>query len=332
MVVHRSKTVVLALVRRPLHSGAVAHDPSEFRYRPVRRLADQQGGVLSRRQLYAAGITRWEVAGHVRAGRWTKVSDQAVCLHNGPIAPEGHRWAAVIQGGPRACLDGASALVASGLQRYEVDRIRVSVPRGARVRRSSAYDIRQTRRWAQQDLMPSGIPRTRPAVAAVRGALWARTDRQATYLLTLTVQQGLCRPEDLGLELLTVRRDPRRLLLHTVVDDLLGGARALGELDVGRELRRRGLPAFERQVLRKDSRGRYYLDLYWPRWRLVVEVDGIHHAWVENVVGDALRQNSLVLAGDTVLRLPLLGLRLRPEDFFDQIEQALRRAGFGAAA
>ena len=81
-------------------------------------------------------------------------------------------------------------------------------------------------------------------------------------------------------------------------------------------------------MLRKDRRGRYFLDLYWPKWKLVVEVDGIHHTWAEDVVGDALRQNSLVLAGDTVLRLPLLGLRLEPDDFMDQIEQALRASGW----
>lgn len=69
-------------------------------------------------------------------------------------------------------------------------------------------------------------------------------------------------------------------------------------------------------------------DLYWPAYRLVVEIDGIHHTWAENVVGDALRQNSLALSGDTVLRLPLLGLRLCPDDFFDQIEAALTAAGW----
>jgi hypothetical protein len=31
-----------------------------------------------------------------------------------------------------------------------------------------------------------------------------------------------------------------------------------------------------------------------------------------------------------VLRLPLLGLRLRPDDFFAQIEDGLRRAGYEA--
>ncbi|MCB0896455.1 MAG: DUF559 domain-containing protein, partial [Nocardioidaceae bacterium] len=77
---------------------------------------------------------------------------------------------------------------------------------------------------------------------------------------------------------------------------------------------------------------RYYLDLYWADYRLVLEIDGIHHTWADSVVGDALRQNALALAGDTVLRLPLLGLRLRADDFFAQVEQALRDAGWRQAS
>ena len=301
-------------------------------FRRAMELASRQGGVVSRRQLYALGVTRWEVRSHVRAGRWQLVGDQSVHLHNGDLSITGHHWAAVFQGGPRACLDGASALVAAGLERFTVDRVRVSVPRGARVRRTSSYDIRQTRRWQASDIVEVGIPRTRPAVAAVRAGLWARSDKQASLLLSMAVQQGLVRVEDLALELLRVRRAPRRLLLHALVNDLLDGARSLGELDVASELRRRGLPRPARQVLRRDSRGRYYLDLSWPDHRLVVEIDGIHHAWAENVVGDALRQNALALDGDTVLRLPLLGLRIQPDDFFEQIERGLVGGGWRRAA
>lgn len=287
------------------------------------RASERQGGVLSRRQLYALGVTRYEIRGHVRAGRWRLVGDQSVQLGNGPLQETGELWAAVFQGGPRACLDGGSALIAAGLERYELRPVRVSVPRGARVRRNRRFNIRQARGWSPDDQARSGIPRTRPEIAAVRAALWARSDREATYVLTVTVQQGLASPASIGEALLAVRRDNRRLLLHAVVNDLLDGARALGELDVVRELRRRGFPAPARQVLREDGRNRYFLDLYWPEHGLVVEIDGIHHAWAENVVGDALRQNVLSLNGDTVLRLPLLGLRLEPDAFFAQIEQAL---------
>ena len=298
----------------------------------ARALGQDQGGVVSRPQLYEAGVPRWLVARELRVGRWQRLSDQAVCVHNGPVAEEGHWWAAVLQGGPRAQLDGASALLAGGLQRYTVARVRVTVPRGARVRRTPRYDIRQSRRWQRDDVVASGIPRTRPAVAAVRGALWARTDREATYLLTAVVQQGLVSPAALGAEILRIRRDRRRALLHAVVNDLLDGARSLGELDVVRELERRGLPRPEQQVLRRDHRGRYYLDLSWPRFRVVLEIDGIHHSWAENVVGDALRQNALSLQGDTVLRLPLLGYRLEPDEFFAQVRAALVAAGWSARA
>ena len=284
--------------------------------------------MLSRRQLYGMGITRWELRGQLKAWRWQRVGEQSVCLHNGPIDQTAHWWAAVFQGGPRACLDGVTALQASGLQRYQESRIRVSVPRGAKVRRSRHYDIRQTRRWDEADLAAGGIPRTRPEVAAVRGALWAKTDKQATHLLTVTVQQGISPPDAIGRELLRVRRHKRRLLLTDVVNDLLDGARSLGEIDFGRELRRRGLPEPQRQVLRRGKDRRYYLDLYWPDYKLVVEIDGIHHSWVENVVGDALRQNALVLDDDKVLRVPLLGFRLCPDEFLDQIEEALAAGGW----
>ena len=289
----------------------------------ARVLADDQDGVLSRRQLYSAGVTRWEIRGHVRAGRWQLIGDQSVCLHSGPVGERGLMWAAVFQGGPRAHLDGASALIAGGLERFTWARIRVTVPRGARIRRTPRFDIRQSRRWSADDVVTGGIPRSRPAVAAVRAALWAVSDKQAALALSMTVQQRLAPADEVGVELLRVRRDRRRLFLHAVVNDLLDGARSLGELDVVRECRRRGLPPPERQVLRRDGASRYYLDLYWPSHRLVVEVDGIHHTWASNVVGDALRQNRLAIDGDTVLRLPLLGLRLEPDAFFAQIEEAL---------
>jgi len=301
-------------------------------FRRAAELAARQGGVVSRRQLYALGVTRWEVRSQVRADRWQLIGDQSVHLHNGEVTDTGHLWAAVFQAGPRSCLDGASALVAAGLTRFTVDRVRVSVPRGTRVRRTPAYDIRETRRWSDDDVIRVGIARTKPPVATVRAGLWARSDKQAALVLTMAVQQGVARVEDVATELLRIRRAPRRALLHVIVNDLLDGARSLGEIDVATELRRRGLPPPQRQALRRDGRGRYFLDLYWPDHRLVVEIDGIHHAWVENVVGDALRQNALALDGNTVLRLPLLGLRMQPDDFYGQIERGLAAGGWRRAA
>ena len=290
--------------------------------------AGEQAGVVSRAQLYEHGYSRGEVRAQVRARRWQTIGRHCLCLHTGPLTIEARHWVAVLEGGPRAYVDGESALVLAGLEHYTVDKMRISVPRGAKIRhRGSSLNIRQTRRWSLGDLETRGLPRARVEVAAVRAALWAKSDRQAALLLTMTVQQGLSTAERIGEEMLRVRRDKRRLFLHTVLLDLLGGIRSLSELDVVRGCRERGIPEPDKQVVRRTPSGSYYLDFRWSRWQVVVEVDGIQHAWAQQIVGDALRHNRIALSGDTVLRLPVLGLRVCPDDFFDQIADALREAG-----
>ena len=180
----------------------------------VSQRAEMQAGVVSRIQAYELGVTRAQIRAHVRARRWRRVGTQSIALSTGPLAAEGKLWAAVFEAGPRAQLDGVSALVAAGLTGYRTERIRVSVPRGARVRRAAGLDIRQTRRWDAGDVVGTGIPRTPVPVAAVRAALWARSDRQAALLLTMSVQQSLTTPKDLGLAALRIKRDRRRRLLH----------------------------------------------------------------------------------------------------------------------
>lgn len=293
----------------------------------VTRLAGSQGGVVSRSQVYAAGVTRSEVLSHVRAGRWRVVHSQSLAVHTGPLQQEGLFWAALFEAGERGCLDGVSSLLASGLKHYEEEMVRVSVPRGVLVRRAPGVVVRQTRRLRDDDRMPSGIPRTRPEVAAVRAALWARSDKQATLLLTMTVQQGLTKPDRLAAELLRVHRAPRRRLVAAVVADLAGGVRSLGEHEFAQLCRARGLPEPTRQALRRGKNGRYYLDVCWDEWGVVVEIDGIHHSWAANLVADALRHNDVALERAIVLRLPLVGLRIAADEFFLQVEQALLSRG-----
>ena len=162
--------------------------------------------------------------------------------------------------------------------------------------------------------------------------MWARSDKQATLLLTMPVQQGLTTADHLGTALLDVQRDKRLTLLHTVVLDLVGGARSLGELDFAAACRRRGLPEPSRQTVRRGRDGRYYLDVCWEDYRVVVEVDGIHHTWATEVVPDALRQNEVTLGDAKVLRMPLLAFRVAQDEFFDQIERALQAGGWQQAA
>jgi very-short-patch-repair endonuclease len=277
--------------------------------RDVERLAARQGGVVSRRQLLACGVPRWRTRSQVRAKRWRVHGRQTVAVHTGDLGQLALLWAGTFEAGTRGVLDGTAALLAAGLQGYAVDRIRVSVPRGAKAHRSLLFDIR-------------------PEVAAVRAALWAATDRQAALIVSMVVQQRIAAADAIGRELLAVRRDRRRRFVERVVLDVMGGSESLGELDLMRECRRRDIPLPDRQVVRGGARGTFFLDARWARFGVVLEIDGIHHVHATQVVGDALRQNDVVLDGDLVLRLPLLGLRVSPDAFFAQLTQALRTRGW----
>ena len=283
---------------------------------------------MSRRQVYALGLTRDEVTAHLNGGRWRRIHSQSLAVHTGPLGDAGLLWAALFEAGDRACLDGSSSLIAAGLKHFTEKTVRVSVPRGVLVRRAPGIQIRQTRRLKTSDLVSVGIPRTKNHVAAIRAAIWARSDKQAALLLTMSVQQRLTTPELLVKEMLRIKRDRRRTLIAAVITDLLEGVQSLGEHEFAQLCRERGLPEPTRQAVRKGKDGRCYLDVIWEEWGVVVEIDGIQHAWARNVVPDALRHNAVALGNALVLRLPLLGLRVASGEFFEQIEEALVSRGW----
>lgn len=305
-----------------------------IRRQVVRRVASDQAGVVSRSQVYASGMGRAEVRAELVGGRWQRVGRHVLALNTGRLELAATLWAAALSGGPRAMLDGEAALLAAGLEGYRVSRLRVSVPRGARTFRDGVFDVRQTRRWSADDLVGAGVPRTRPGVAAVRAGLWAVSNRQAALVLTCAVQQRLTTADEVAAELSRIRRAPRLGFVSSVVADLLGGVRSLPERDFAEECRRRGLPEPTRQAVRRGRSGRYYLDALWEEWGVAVEIDGVQHNLADQVVPDALRHNELTLQRHTVLRLPALGLRVAPDEFFEQIVEALIAGGWrgGAAA
>ena len=71
--------------------------------------------------------------------------------------------------------------------------------------------------------------------------------------------------------------------------------------------------------MRRLPSGAAYLDIAWAQARLVVEVDGAGHARGLQVLGDDLRQNEVQLGDELVLRVSLIGWRLTPQAYLDQI-------------
>ncbi|EWT00938.1 hypothetical protein N865_05840 [Intrasporangium oryzae NRRL B-24470] len=289
----------------------------------ARRIAESQSGVASRRQLYAAGLSEIHVRRAVESGRWQTHGRQTVAVHTAPLDLVARHWRAVWEvGASIAAIDGATALQAAGLKGYEDDRIHVSAKHNHNTAPIPGVTIHKVIRRVAGELVATGVPRVRPAVAAVRAAHWAASDRQAALVLLMTVQQRLTTPTLLAAAQRSARGRTRRAFIGSVVRDIAFGVESLGELDFALRCRRRGLPEPSRQVVRHGARGRIYLDVRWDCCDLVVEIDGAQHREGLSVMLDNLRQNAVVLAGDRVLRIDVIGLRLEADLFLAQVAAA----------
>jgi hypothetical protein len=294
--------------------------PTSVRRATARRLAEEYDGVLSRGLLRQAGVDHRMVRREVAAERWRTHGVQTVALTTGELGVVARRWRGIWEvGAGVALVDGVTALQHAGMTGFEDDLVHVSVKHTTEIERVAGVRIHKVIRREPWEGMPAGIPRTRPAVAAVGAAHWAVSDRQAALVLALPVQQRLCTGAALVEAEACIRGRNRRRLIHVLVHDIADGAHSLGELDVVRACRARGLPEPTRQALRRLPGGAAYLDIAWREARLAIEVDGTGHVAGLQMVDDTLRQNAVQLGDELVLRVSLLGWRLTPESYLDQI-------------
>ena len=117
-------------------------------------------------------------------------------------------------------------------------------------------------------------------------------------------------------------------MLRTL-DDLELGAQSSHELRFLQGLRRRGLPMASLQTMKQRPDGKAYLDAWWERYRLHVEIDGLAHLWVGNWLADLERSNELEI-GSSARRLRFAGFQVleREDMVLGQVERALVAGGW----
>ncbi len=135
------------------------------------------GCAAEQNRQHGAGLSKDDIRAEIEAGRWTRAGWHTVAVDPSTPQGEGRWWWAVWESGSHAVLDRATALLAAGLRHWEPAVLDVSVPNNIRPRRLPGVRMRRIRRVG--DLTGAGIPRTKPSLAVVRAAQWARTDRQA---------------------------------------------------------------------------------------------------------------------------------------------------------
>ncbi|MEU4695102.1 DUF559 domain-containing protein [Actinoplanes sp. NPDC023714] len=299
-------------------------------------LCFQQSGVLTTDQAVRL-LTRGVVRGHLNAGRWRRICRGVLTTTNGVLDRRRQMWAAVLTAGPEALLGGVTALTEAGVRGLRETSLRVVVP--AATSRSLRLPtmppdmppirLTRTRILPDEHRGRGSPPRMVTCRALVDAAAWAPSEDAARTIIAATFQQRRVVADDVLGVLAARRRLPRLALIKRTVLDVAGGAQALSEIDFAALCRRSRLPAPDLQRPRREASGRLrYLDAYWPRWRLHVEIDGAHHLEARQWAEDMLRQNQLWISGDRVLRFPAGLIRSRPDVVIGQLRSALEAAGW----
>jgi hypothetical protein len=296
---------------------------SEFRDidRRIGAIAGAQGGVVSREQLLAIGLSGRAVDSRVGAGKLHPLHRGVYAVGHRVVSQDGRWRAAVFAAGPGAVLSHATAAAVWELRAERSAAIDVSV--GTAGRRGRAGLRFHRRRLTPQE------------VTTVRGIPVTTVPRT---LLDLAAQGLHGRP----LESLIDRAEHRRLLDFTDLHRLARAnharpgipalravlARYTPNAPTRSELEERFIELCDAHAIPRPRINERIedieVDFHWPDKNLVVEVDG--YAWHRSpttLANDHERDVKLVLAGKRVLRFSSEQVFKRPA----YVAGAMTRAG-----
>ena len=290
-------------------------DRRKLRRLAVEKAARRQGNVLSRRQLYALGVTRSETRAEVRAERWKRYGPQSLLV--GPANDSTEWWRAVFEVGQTAALDGISALQAAGLKTITSDSVHVSVPKSAEYRLCRGVRVHETRRYREEDVIRVGIPRIIPPSP--------QFTPQSGRAPTTRPRCSSSRRCNRKWSAWPISRKPSpsssatsRHLLQGLLADVSGGIESVGEREFAAACRRRGFPEPTRQVVRKLPSGRVRYDNVWEDY-LQVEIDGAQHLDAAAAAKDTLNRTQHRSAARLSSASPTSPSALDPEPYLDQM-------------
>jgi hypothetical protein len=287
----------------------------------ARELLRRQRGLIAARQALALGIARPALRRACDTG-WMQVTPHVFADREGDLTIAQLRVAAVLDCGPASLLAGRSALAEAGWRGQDEDVVEVIAPRGSRHRAGPRPRWLRVHR-PEDEVRGWGSPARAPmGRAAVDAAAWARTAREAMFLLTSAVQQRLVTPEQIRRDLEGRSRVRNAPVIRGVLDSLVEGATTIGEAAFLRECRRRGLPMPRMQVALRGGPGRRRVvdaEFRTPDGRpVIVEIDGVGHLEVATWQDDLMRHNDLVAdTGAILLRVSNWQVEHDPGPFFD---------------
>jgi hypothetical protein len=188
----------------------------------LREIARCQGGIVSRRQALAAGLTPGVIVAKVRYERWQQLYRGVYATFTGPLSREARLWAAVLYAGKDARLSHETAAELHGLTARPPTApeppIHVTVPATRRVRQQRGLMIHVSALLGEPPRFPPGIlPRT-PIEATVLDLIdAARGIGEARAWIARACARGLTSEERLRAAMRARRRLRWRRALGEIV-------------------------------------------------------------------------------------------------------------------
>jgi very-short-patch-repair endonuclease len=289
--------------------------------RGVAEAAGAQRGLVALAQVRAVGIGRSAMRHRIARGAWHVVLPGVLAIGHPVLRPWGAETAALLYVGDGAVLSHGSAAALWGLADSPsfvaitlIDR-HVKLQPGLRVHRVCALDIRDVR-------VRHGFPVTAPARTLIDCAGQGPVDRllnEARALRLVTdadIHEAMDRcPGRKG-------TGPLRALLAAEQDT--GFTRSEAERKLRWLVKEAGIerPVFNTKVMGLE------VDTYWPRRRVMVEVDGYGaHGHRQAFERDRAKDAKLTAAGYVVIRVTWRQLTQQPMAIAAQIAAALAARG-----
>ncbi|WP_345379744.1 type IV toxin-antitoxin system AbiEi family antitoxin domain-containing protein [Pseudonocardia yuanmonensis] len=286
----------------------------------LHRLLVRQDGVLGLDQARELGLSARAVHRRVSSGAWRRVAPRVFLVAGHPLSDAARIRIASIWAGQGAVVSGEAAGWWHRMTDRCPPRIQVTVPPMRRPRPPEGIVVRRRALDPADVRSVRGVRITAPALTVLEVA--AALPTGGSVLLDRALQRHVAFDELLSAyhRALGCTGAARMRALLTAAADRAdsGGERVLFAL-----LRRAGIEGGVRAL----PFGPWTIDLAFPAERVAVELDGwAWHVDAARFQNDRDKQNALVAAGWTVLRVTWHDVEDRPDDVVARIRVALRRA------
>jgi len=298
----------------------------------LRRVADiatGQHGVVTARQIGAAGMTAAELRRRIQSGVLQRVGSHTYRGLFAPTSILGELAAAVLDCGPGAVASGPSAAALHGFDGFRLRRpLHVTVPRGRNIQRAALHvhttsDLPRIDRATVERVSTMSATRTLIDLARFVGPV------QLTAALDSSLRDGRTSEDLLHRRIASLRSSgrygiPQLLAVIEGCEASRGGhswlERRFLELCAGASLPK----PLTQQVMSRAQDRLVRVDCRFAGTPVVVELLGYRwHRSAEQMSRDAARLNALVLEGLRPIQFTYQQVTLEPEWVLDQVHAAL---------